>query len=53
MYPSRPAAAVATFLVLGSAAVMLAGCQSYQSKPLDLAAHARSSKAASPAQQLA
>lgn len=39
MYPSRPAAAAVTFLALGSAAVLLAGCQSYQSKPLDLAAH--------------
>ncbi|MGP1273753.1 MAG: TolC family protein, partial [Phycisphaerales bacterium] len=35
MYPSRPAVALA----LVGAVVMLAGCQSYQSKPLDLAAH--------------
>ncbi len=34
-YPSRPALIAA----LSGAAVMLAGCQSYQSKPLDLAAH--------------
>lgn len=34
-YPSRPALIAA---LLG-AAVMLAGCQSYQSRPLDLAAH--------------
>lgn len=39
MYSSRPTAAVATFLVSGSAAMMLVGCQSYQSKSLDLAAH--------------
>jgi outer membrane protein TolC len=37
--PSRPGVAVATLLSLGGTAVMLAGCQSYQSKPLDLAAH--------------
>lgn len=34
-YPSRPAVAVA---LLGGA-MMLAGCQSYQSRPLDLSAH--------------
>lgn len=39
MYPSRPAAAAATLLLLGGVAAMLAGCQSYRSKPLDLAAH--------------
>lgn len=39
IHPSRPAPAAAYFLVLGSAAVLLAGCQSYQSRPLDLAAH--------------
>lgn len=39
MNPSRPGAAVATFLVLVGAAAMLAGCQGYQSRPLDLAGH--------------
>jgi outer membrane protein TolC len=34
-YPSRPALIAA----LSGAAVMLAGCQSYQSRPLDLEAH--------------
>lgn len=34
-YPSRPALIAA----LSGAAVVLAGCQSYQSSPLDLAAH--------------
>jgi len=35
MYPSRPVVSAA----IASAVAMLAGCQSYQSKPLDLAAH--------------
>lgn len=37
--PSRPPADAAALLVLASAALLLTGCQSYEPKPLDLAAH--------------
>lgn len=44
MYPSRPAIAAA---LLGAVA-MFAGCQSYRSKPLDLAAHRDAWRARTP-----
>lgn len=36
---TRPAAGVASLVLVSGAVAMLAGCQSYQPKPLDLAAH--------------
>lgn len=47
-YRTRSAGAGAALIVLGGASVFLAGCQSYQSKPLDLAAHRDAWQARSP-----
>ncbi len=47
-YPSRPAGAGSALIALSGASVILAGCQSYQSRPLDLAAHRNAWEARSP-----
>ncbi|GAB5495171.1 MAG: hypothetical protein Phyf2KO_02510 [Phycisphaerales bacterium] len=47
-YRTGPAGTGTALIALGGASVILAGCQSYQSRPLDLAAHREAWQARSP-----